>query len=304
MPKTSAFVMSITPFDSHDRLDEAALRRHLRRMAAAGLAIYLGSPGSGEGHALTPPELRRVFEIGVEECKGKVPVYATGFEPHSAEQLVAIGREAEAAGLDALLIHPLDGGHGFRPTPAELEQYYRDVLTAIKLPAQLVSHGFVGYVMPIDILQRLVEDYPITGINVGTTDLNYLVGVHRAVGSKVSIYSGGFANTITNLSLGGEGFVDGIPNIAPKLCMSVVNHFRAGRIDQAGKAYSNVMAINSILYDAFPPPMARVLKVAMNILGLPAGYLRKPFLLPDEAAQEKLEKALKELDVISLEENA
>ena len=50
--KPSVFVISITPFDAEGRLDEPGLRAHLDRMADAGVGVYLGGGGSGEGFTL------------------------------------------------------------------------------------------------------------------------------------------------------------------------------------------------------------------------------------------------------------
>ena len=50
-------------------------------MAAAGIGVYLGGGGSGEGYVLSADEARRLLQIGVEELKGKVPVRAMGVDP-------------------------------------------------------------------------------------------------------------------------------------------------------------------------------------------------------------------------------
>ena len=52
----STLVISLTPFDEHDRLDVEAFRSHLRRMRDAGIGVYVGGGGSGEGYTLTPAE--------------------------------------------------------------------------------------------------------------------------------------------------------------------------------------------------------------------------------------------------------
>ncbi len=88
------FVMSVTPFDSKGEIDEVLLRAQLRRLRDAGLGVYLGSPGTGEGHTLDLPELRRLYEIGVSELKGAVPVFASGnsgANPHSCGDSCANG---------------------------------------------------------------------------------------------------------------------------------------------------------------------------------------------------------------------
>jgi 4-hydroxy-tetrahydrodipicolinate synthase len=43
----STFVISITPFTADGSFDESGIRRHLRRMADAGVGVYLGGGGSG-----------------------------------------------------------------------------------------------------------------------------------------------------------------------------------------------------------------------------------------------------------------
>ncbi len=65
-----------TPFTADKKLDEAALRKSLQRFVDAKISPYLVSGGSSEANSLTRDEVRRIYEIGVEVCKGKVPAMA------------------------------------------------------------------------------------------------------------------------------------------------------------------------------------------------------------------------------------
>ena len=76
--KYSAITHSLIPFDDKFRVDETALRKHLRRLAEAGVSVYIGAAGAAEGNTLTRDERDRVLAIAVEELKGKVPVRAAG----------------------------------------------------------------------------------------------------------------------------------------------------------------------------------------------------------------------------------
>ena len=78
-----AWAVCLTPFDAQGRIDEAALREHLCRIRDAGACAYVGSSNVGEGFTFTRDERDRVFAIAVEECKGKTPVRAAGYEPQS-----------------------------------------------------------------------------------------------------------------------------------------------------------------------------------------------------------------------------
>src|SRR4029079_3409237 len=100
----------------------------------AGVGVYLGGSGSGEGYTLTAAELERVLTVGAEELRGRVPVRAMGVEPGSAHEMIELGRVAASAAVDALHVYSLDLGHGNAPTAAELEHYLCDVLEAVTLP--------------------------------------------------------------------------------------------------------------------------------------------------------------------------
>ena len=87
-PFRGSYTVSVTPFTEDGAFDEAATRGHLRRMAAAGIGVYLGGGGSGEGYVLSADEARRLLQIGVEELKGKVPVRAMGVEPRTSGEMI------------------------------------------------------------------------------------------------------------------------------------------------------------------------------------------------------------------------
>ena len=132
--RSMVLCMSATPFTDDGALDEPALRTHLRRLADAGVGVYLGSGGAGEGHALTPAELGRLYRVGVEECRGRTPTFANPPEARTAGEMLAKARLAVDAGVDCVQIYALDGGHGMRPTEAEQNVYYRTLLDELDHP--------------------------------------------------------------------------------------------------------------------------------------------------------------------------
>ncbi len=95
--RTNAYVMSLTPFDKSGELDEAGFRKHLQRMAATGVGLYVGGSGSGEAHAFRDGEMERVLRIAKETISDNVPLFVNGFEPRSAKDI---------AGVRVLCTHP------------------------------------------------------------------------------------------------------------------------------------------------------------------------------------------------------
>ena len=64
----------VTPFDRNQALDEATLRKLVRRQIEAGINFLVPCGTTGESPTLTRAEHLRVVEIALEEAKGKVPV--------------------------------------------------------------------------------------------------------------------------------------------------------------------------------------------------------------------------------------
>jgi 4-hydroxy-tetrahydrodipicolinate synthase len=296
---TSAFVISITPFDRDGRLDETALREHLRRMSAAGIGVYVGGGGSGEGFTLSDDEAARVLEIGVEELKGKVPIRSMGVEPRTARQMVEFALMAKSAGVDATQVYSLDQGHGHRPTTGEIETYFSDILTAVDLPVVVSSHQSVGYAIPVEMIADLVKTFDqIIGINCSQPDLAYLASIIDAVGDRVDIHVGGPMQTLTALSLGAQGFLTSEANLAPRLCMSVLSQYEAGNAAAMTGAFGKLVRLSQALYGHGG---IRATKAVLNDLGLPGGYPRKPQLPISSRTLDEVREAVDRLGVAAVE---
>lgn len=273
--KASSYVISITTFDSDGALDEPALRSHFQRFARAGIGVYVAGSSPGEGYSLTLAETERVFQIAHDELKGRVPVRAMGIEPRSQAELIELCRLAEAAELDAVQVYPLDVGHGNRPSDAELERYFRDVIEATGLAAVLSTHFTRGFLVPIDMIERLIDDYPqLTGINCSTNDMVYLCELIERVDQRAEIHVGGPLHAMTALAQGAQGYLCADANVAPVLCQSVIDLYVAGDFPAAFAAYTQVMR----LYSGNPWPWASVrwVKAAMELLGYDGYHLRPP----------------------------
>ena len=272
----STFVISLTPFTEDGALDEAGLRAHLQRLAAAGIGVYLAGSGSGEGYTLSRDERRRVLEIGAEVLAGRVPVRAMGVEPRTAAEVVTLAQDAVTAGLDATQVYSLDLGHGYRPTADEQRTYLRTVLDGAPGDLVISTHQSVGYHYEPALLDELLTEYPrVVGVNVTHRDLVYVSQVVDAVNGRVDVHVGGPMHALGATALGATGYLSSEGNLAPQLCVSLVERIDAGDHDGAAHLHREVMEIHEATQALGGIVGA---KAALRLLGAPGGWPRPPRL--------------------------
>jgi 4-hydroxy-tetrahydrodipicolinate synthase len=295
----SVFAVSITPFDVAGRIDEAGFRSHLRRMVAAGVGVYVGGGGSGEGFVLRAVERRRILEIAADELSGKVSFRSMGVEARSATEMIEYAQVAESIGVDAAQIYSLDPGHGHLPTPEEVREYLIDVLSAIRVPSVLSTHQSVGYRISVATLTHVVGRFDhIVGVNCSHGDLSYLATIIDAVGDNVEVHVGGPLQALTAFGLGANGFLSSEANLAPRLCNSVISSYERGAGAELFDAFGKLARLSMALYGHGG---IRATKAVLNRLGLPGGYPRKPQLPVAAAKVDALMTVIADLELGELE---
>jgi 4-hydroxy-tetrahydrodipicolinate synthase len=295
----STFVISITPFGQDGAFDEDAVRGHLQRMAAAGIGVYLGGGGSGEGYVLSSEESDRLLRIGVEELKGKVPVRAMGVEPRTSGDMIEFMEMAAGAGVDAAQIYSLDQGHGHRPNNDEIYRYFDDVLRASDFPAVLSTHQSVGYQVPVSMVVEFADRFDhLIGINISHQDLGYLTAMVDALGTRLEIHVGGPHLALTALSLGATGFLSSEGNLAPHLCVGVIDAYDDNDARSMTDLFGTLLRLSGSFYGAGG---IRATKAVLNALGLPGGFPRPPQLPVSEATVSALLDVVGNLGIGAIE---
>lgn len=91
-----------TPFDGAGRIDGEAFARFCDLQIAAGATALVVGGTTGEAPNLSDSEHRALICIAVEVSHGRVPVIA-GAGSNATPHAIALGKDAEANGADALL---------------------------------------------------------------------------------------------------------------------------------------------------------------------------------------------------------
>jgi dihydrodipicolinate synthase/N-acetylneuraminate lyase len=155
--RTLAGVLAIAhvPFDAHDRIDQADLKREVDWIYAVG-ADGLGTGMVSEVVRLTADERRQLTESLVELTAGRGAVFASvGAE--SIPQATAYAVEAERAGCDAVMaVPPMTS----RLSAPKLVSYFRAIAESVGVPLIVQdASGYLGHSIPLAVYVELLDRY-------------------------------------------------------------------------------------------------------------------------------------------------
>ena len=211
--------------------------------------------------------------------------------------MVAFLEMAKAAGVDAAQVYSLDVGHGHSPTPRELDRYFSEVTRAVDMPMIMSTHQSVGYVIPTNVIVDLFKDNDrLVGLNISHQDPNYLKTLIDALADRIDICTGGPHQALLCFALGGHGYLSSEGNLAPKLCLSVIEAWKRGDAAALLTAHGKLMRLFMALYGNGG---IRVTKAVLERVGLAGGYPRLPRVLAED---EAVERAMAVVDAIGLKD--
>ena len=124
-----SIVALITPFKD-DNLDENSYRKLIDYHIKNGTNGVVPGGTTGESPTLSHNEHKKIIDIAVKECKGKIPVIA-GTGSNSTEEAVDLSKYAEKAGSDAILVVT---PYYNKPTQEGLFQHYKKINDNVGIP--------------------------------------------------------------------------------------------------------------------------------------------------------------------------
>lgn len=283
------FVPHVTPFKRDGEIDEEALRICVQFWLESGLSGLVSCGSNGEAPYLSRVERKKVIKTVVDEAKGKVRVIA-GTGSMSTQETIQFTKDAKDLGVDAaLIVTPFY----FRLSNNEINEHYKSILESVDLPIVLYSvPKFTGYHLDLAVISELASKYEnVVGVKDSGGSIGRITEIARLVGDKISVLAGTADVTLPTLMLGGKGAVIAVANVIPKMCNSLYEAFKKGNYEEASKLQQYISYINEVLIKRYNQLSA--IKAALNLLGMPGGYPRRPALPLEEKERKKIEDMLK-----------
>ena len=280
-----SIVALITPFKD-DSLDEENYRKLINYHLKNGTNGVVPGGTTGESPTLSHSEHKRIIEIAVKECKGKIPIIA-GTGSNSTEEAIELSRFAEKAGSDAILVVT---PYYNKPTQEGLYQHYKKINDNVGVPIiiyNIPSRSVID--MSVETMTKLFELKNIAGVKDATGDLNRVDQQLKAMGKEFIQLTGNDDNALEFNKRGGVGAIGVTANVAAKLASDFqkaceVNMNKAIELDKLLQPLHS-----SLFIESNPSPV----KYAASLLGMCNPSVRLPLVEIKSDTKKKVSEALK-----------
>jgi 4-hydroxy-tetrahydrodipicolinate synthase len=282
----------ITPFRQDGSLDEAAVKRLVRRQVEAGIHFVSPCGTTGEAPTLNHREKLRINELVVEELNGQVPVLA-GAGGYDTHEVIELARDLEKVGVDGILsVTPYYN----KPTQEGLYQHFKAIAAGTRLPIMLYNvPGRTGVNMEPKTVARLAEIPNIVAVKEASGNVVQMSEIVAATPDGFLMLSGDDPLTVATMAVGGVGVVSVASNEAPAEMVQIVELCEKGDYAAARKLHHWLLPLLQVNFvESNPIPC----KAAMAAMGLIEESYRLPLVPPSAAAREKVMSVLQQLKLL------
>jgi 4-hydroxy-tetrahydrodipicolinate synthase len=284
----------VTPFHDDGSLDlegAVALARWLVQHGNDGLVI---AGTTGEAPTLTDDEKVELWTA--VRAAVDVPLVA-GTGSNDTRHTCEVSERAAATGVDGLLVVT---PYYNRPSQAGLDAHFRAVAGATDLPVVLYDiPGRTGRKINTELLVRLADEVPsIVGVKDAAGNPGETARVIAAAPDDFDVWSGDDAMTLPLLAVGAVGVIGTGTHWFGEVMSELVSAFTKGDHERARE-------LNASLFDSYAyqsreiAQFALAVKVALRVLGQPAGPCRLPIGPEPEGLEADAQRVLQGLGLLA-----
>ena len=285
-----SIVALITPF-KNNILNEDVYRRLIHYHIKNGTNGVVPGGTTGESPTLSHDEHKKIIEIAIQECNGKIPVIA-GTGSNSTSEAIELSKYAEKAGSDALLVVT---PYYNKPTQEGLYQHYKKINDNVDIPIiiyNIPSRSVID--MSVETMTKLYELKNIAGVKDATGDLKRVDQQLKSMGKEFIQLTGNDDNALEFNKRGGTGAISVTANIAAKLCSDFQNSC-ANNFKESEKLDKILQPVHTAMFiESNPSPV----KYAASLLGMCDPDVRLPLVQVKEDTKKKISEALKVANIL------
>lgn len=281
----------VTPFNENG-VDFESYGKLIDYQIENGVSAIITCGTTGEAATMTSEEKTAVISYTVEKVAKRVPVIV-GTGSNNTEAAIAASKEAEALGADGLLVVT---PYYNKCTQAGLVKHYTKIANSTNLPIIVYSvKSRTGVNIEPKTAYELSKVSNIVAIKEASGDLSQIAKIKALCGDNLDIYSGNDDQVAAIYAVGGIGVISVLSNVLPKETSTMCKLFSEDNFKEGSKMQLKyIELISSLFCEVNPIPV----KYALSQIGYNVGTPRLPLTEITEEGKEKVNRALKNLNLI------
>ena len=291
-PFTGLGTALITPFTRDGAVDEAAVRRLVRRQVEAGVHFVSPCGTTGEAPTLSASEKLRIVEIVLDEVAGRVPVLP-GAGGYDTREIIEFTRDLEKLGADGILsVTPYYN----KPTQDGLYEHYKAIASSTSLPIVLYNvPGRTGVNLEVKTVVRLAALRNIVGVKEASANVIQMCEIYAQCPPEFLLLGGDDPLTVAVMAIGGRGIISVASNAMPAEMAQIVELCERNDFAAARKLHTWLLPFIQVNFvEANPIPV----KAAMAAMGLIEETYRLPLVPPSQGARDRIMRVLQDLKML------
>lgn len=260
----------LTMFHADGSIDAEAYLKNIRAQVAAGVQGIIIGGSLGESSTLTHEERLSLLDLTLEAVGEEVDVILNVAEG-STLAAKALTQKAEQHGAHGIMLLP---PMMYKPTDAEVVEYFKEVATATKLPI-LVYNNPVDYKIEIkvDMFEEFLPYTNIQAVKESTRDISNVTRMKSRYGDRYKVLCGVDTLALEELLMGADGWVAGLVDAFPAETVAIYRLAKAGRVDEALAIYRWFLPLLELDIN---PQLVQNIKLAAVHTGIGTEHVRAP----------------------------
>ncbi|MCQ2974470.1 MAG: 4-hydroxy-tetrahydrodipicolinate synthase [Bacteroidales bacterium] len=283
-------VALVTPFDNKGLIDYTALSKLLDYIISGGINFIAMLGTTGEPSTMSQDEKQNLKKFIVDYVKGRVPIMC-GIGGNCTSAVIDEIKNTDFSGIDAVLsISP----YYTKPNQRGIYEHFKAISEASPVP--IVLYNVPGRtsknIEPATIIKLAKDCKNIIAVKEASGNMSQIMQVLKNKPADLKLFSGDDALTVPMYSIGAEGVISVVANVAPKQFVKMINLCSQGKFEEASKIHFKMLDLMNALFEDGSPAGA---KAALAHLGIMNENLRLPLMPVCDEVRAKVISSLDEV---------
>jgi 4-hydroxy-tetrahydrodipicolinate synthase len=286
------FPYLVSPIDDDGNVNEAALRRLIEDVIAAGVHGLTALGSTGEFAYLSWTQRRRIAEVTLEAAGGRVPVIA-GVAATTTAEACRQAREFERIGIDGI-VAVLEAY--FPLSEDGVIAYFTAVADAVDLPLVIYTNpNYQRADLTLTAIDRLADIPNVLYIKDASTNTGRLLSIINLVGERLRVFAASSHIPAAVMMIGGVGWMAGPACLIPAQSVRLYELAAAGRWDEAMVLQRRLWPLNE-LFARYA--LAACVKGGLEMMGYPVGTPLPPQAPLSESGRIEMRRVLQSVGAL------